>query len=110
MIDLTTILLLVWVHYVADYLLQSRGMGENKSSSNLWLVYHVVVYSLPLIFFGFLFAVVNGVLHFATDYVTSRLTKKYWSIGEDYKTFAVMGADQAIHVTCLFATYGWLVK
>lgn len=106
MIDVTTLLLLVWVHWFADFILQSDRIAINKSSSNNILLWHVTLYGACFVGFGFVFALVNGLLHFATDWCTSRITKKLWIAEQRHWFFVVIGADQAIHMTCLITTYG----
>ena len=101
-----SVVLLVWVHFIADFVLQSRYMAEQKSSENKALLLHVGIYTACLlVFLNPLFALVNGVLHFATDYVTSRLSSRYWKDGSTGAFFRVIGADQAIHITTLVVTY-----
>lgn len=102
------ILVLVWMHFIADFVLQTDWMAKNKSSSNVALTIHVVLYSIPFIWFGWVYAIVNGMLHFATDYVTSRVTSHFWKTEQRHLFFVVIGADQALHMTALFATYMWL--
>ena len=115
------ILLLIWVHFVADFILQSDWMARGKSKDSWILLTHVLIYTVPLLLLGIFFmlrihisigsplavhwALVNGVLHFATDYVSSRITTKLWSEQKVHWFFVVIGCDQAVHMTCLVVTY-----
>lgn len=110
MIDLGVVLLIVWLHFFGDFICQTAYMAANKSKSNMVLFQHVAIYSLPLYVFGPVFALVNMVLHFMTDWVTSRITSRLWYYEDKHWFFVVVGLDQAIHFTCLFGTYYWLVK
>lgn len=108
MIGLDVILLILFLHFVSDYVLQTSTMALNKSKSNYWLFLHSVVYTLPFLLIGVEYAVINGAFHFITDWVTSRVKSSYWD-KENYRMFfAVNGADQFVHVATLFATYVFL--
>lgn len=107
---MTTIIVLVWVHFFADFVMQSDWMAKRKSSDNAVLATHVAIYSAFLLPFGLAFAAVNGVLHFVTDWLTSRATSKLWAANERHWFFVVIGLDQAIHMTCLILTYQWILK
>ena len=123
-IEISTLLCLFLVHWIGDYLLQTRAQGNGKSSSNKFLLEHTITYSAFLGFgvftMGLLFntgipiesivqyAVINFVLHTATDWVTSRVTKSLWTRRQEWATFAVMGFDQMTHMVCLTVTYGLL--
>uniref|UniRef100_A0A6M3J149 DUF3307 domain-containing protein n=1 Tax=viral metagenome TaxID=1070528 RepID=A0A6M3J149_9ZZZZ len=97
-------LILVWVHFFADFVLQSDKMALNKSSKFRYLALHCFVYLIPFLFFGIWFAIVNGVLHLIVDFVSSRVTTYLWRKEERHWFFVVIGLDQAIHITCLMLT------
>jgi Protein of unknown function (DUF3307) len=75
---------LLAVHWVADFVCQTHWQASNKSKNNDALVRHVAAYTailgvVSIILFGrigFLYAVLNGILHLATDYVTSRISSR----------------------------------
>lgn len=82
-----TVALLLGLHFVADFLLQSREMGKNKSSKPIVLLQHLsiqfVVFSLVLgVIYGPIqatgFALVNAMIHGVID----------WNIWRGYKWFA----------------------
>jgi hypothetical protein len=106
--ELNTLLCLVWLHFVADFLLQTDKMARNKSTSNRWLLAHVCTYSLPMMWFGWQFAVFNGAIHFVVDFITSRGTKKLWAAEQVHWFFALIGFDQAVHLTTLVLTFSIL--
>lgn len=105
MSPLLTSLLLVWTHFVADFLLQTDNMALNKSTNHRWLGLHALTYTVPFLLFGFKFAVANGVAHFVVDFITSRCTRNLWDKGERFWFFNFVGMDQAVHLTTLFSTY-----
>lgn len=105
---LVTIYMLVWMHLVADFIFQTDKMAINKSKSNLWLGFHVLVYSIPFLFFGLKFAALTYAGHFITDYISSRITSKLWHKGERHWFFVVIGIDQAVHMTCLIGAAQYL--
>ena len=98
--------LIVWLHFIADFVLQTDDMAMNKSTDNWWLLAHSVAYSIPMLLFcGWQFALINGVAHFCVDYCTSRGTKRLWAANETHWFFTLIGFDQAIHLSTLIFTY-----
>lgn len=97
---------LIWIHFIADFIFQSRKMAENKSRSFSWLSYHCAEYTAFLLPFGWRFALVNGAAHLVTDFITSKLTTKFYLAKNNKMFFVTIGADQAIHMTTLIATLG----
>ena len=106
---INTIILLLTMHWVSDFILQSDQMAKNKSSSLKWLAIHVAVYIIPFFLFGWVFALVNGVLHFAIDFFTSKLNKYLWDRQRVHWFFVGVGFDQLLHAICLLVTFDKLI-
>lgn len=106
------------VHFIADFVLQSSWMAQNKSKDLLALTAHVAVYGLCLsIFAGALtllglaqwapmaaFVVVNTLLHFAVDSITSFYSAGLWSEKRWHDFFVLVGFDQLLHFVILIYT------
>lgn len=117
MISITAILIILFAHWVGDFVLQSNKMAMEKSRDYLWLTVHVfsytiVMYIASLILFGIsmtavLWVAINAVLHWITDFNTSRLNVRLKEKSVHY-FFVGIGADQTIHYACLFATFALL--
>lgn len=110
MIEVKMLIVLFIFHFISDFVLQSSEMALNKSKSNFWLGYHCLVYSvLFMVFVSPLYGIVNGVLHFGIDYITSRTTSKLWQKQDYHNFFVVIGFDQMLHMICLVLTYQYLI-
>lgn len=96
--------LLVWTHFIADFVLQTDKMALNKSKSNYCLFIHVAVYSTVMLVFGWKFALTNFVLHYIVDWGTSRWSTYLWNAGKRQLFFIIVGLDQSIHITFLLIT------
>jgi len=119
MISITNVLLILLIHTVADFFLQSRKMAENKGKSVYWLSVHVLIYSVattfgwlafttsPLVLFGVL--QITVLTHWCTDFVTSRLSGYFYLKGNLYGFFSTIGVDQLIHATTLLLTYKYFI-
>lgn len=97
-------------HFVADFVLQSDWMALNKSKRNSILALHVGIYSTCFLWLGPLYAGLNLVAHFVTDWMTSRWTSRLYKAGKRHWFFVVIGLDQVAHYVVLFLTlrYSWL--
>ena len=114
---MTLVYLVLVLHFIADFTCQTRWMAENKCKSLYALGSHIAAYSLVffialsiLNLFGVVgnfwpeYVILNGMLHFLTDYYTSRMTKKFANQFRWYEFFLVLGCDQLIHQFCLIGT------
>src|SRR5689334_4686122 len=84
-------LILLAVHWIADFVCQTHWQASNKSKNNVALMRHVGIYTLVLgaasfVLFGIsdvprwaVFVAANGALHFITDYFTSRWSSRLFS-------------------------------
>lgn len=118
---------LIFTHWLSDFVAQTDWMAKNKSKSNFALSVHIMSYSCGLLIFAITtnlikrhmglpttihvltFVAINGLAHFAVDYVTSRISSKLWERGQVHNFFVVIGLDQAIHMATLVATFNWLL-
>jgi hypothetical protein len=111
------VLIILVIHFIADYVCQTDRMAINKSKSIYWLSVHILVYTgvltiaSPLLFWdigwkaGAVYVLLNGALHFIIDFFTSRLTAHFWKREMRHRFFVTIGFDQMLHYTCLFVTY-----
>lgn len=104
---LIMLFLILGTHFIADFTLQTDEMAKNKSKSNQWLLRHVCIYTLCFVWtLSPIFLLYTGVMHFLTDYVTSRWSSKLWKEEKVHDFFVVIGLDQFIHqVTLIWAFY-----
>ena len=96
---LTKVFIIIWLHFIADFILQSTDMGTKKSSDIKWLITHCAVYTLPFVIMGWKFALITGLLHFCVDFVTSKITSYFWKREEVHWFFVTIGWDQAVHMS-----------
>lgn len=111
---MTSFLILLVVHWIADFVLQTHWQASNKSKNNVALFRHVMIYAASLgvsaaLIFGpgigwLLFVLVNFALHFATDYITSRASSKLYAKHDWHNFFVVICFDQMIHQLTLGLT------
>lgn len=117
--------IIIWSHWIADFVFQLDRMARNKSKCNEALMSHIRWYTFilfigALLLFKFdivsavVWSLVNGIVHFYVDYCTSRMTSKLHAAGKmgsdkfpNLGFFAIIGLDQAIHMSTLITT--WLI-
>lgn len=104
--SLFEIFMILLIHWVADFVLQTDWQAKNKSINNNALLTHTGAYSIVwLVIFGPLFGLITFVTHTVTDYFTSRLNKYLWEKGDVHNFFVSVGFDQVLHYVQLFLTY-----
>jgi len=128
-------ILSLWLHFIADFLLQSREMGQKKSYELKWLNKHLsiqffVMFLGLLPFTGYhiaiLFAFYNSCIHGVIDWYIWRgykasvwlRNRKYghnkeqlastWKYWEDHLFYTTIGFDQALHITTLALLWKYL--
>lgn len=121
MISIITALLLIAIHFFADFVCQTTDMAVNKHKSNYYLTIHVLVYTL-VTFLAWTFTVFQPAMdfqsinyvhfavfifstHWITDYITSRISSKYFGKGDYHNGFVVVGIDQVFHYIQLLSAY-----
>lgn len=105
------VIAILLTHWLADFVFQTKWMAENKSKSIWPLTFHCVVYGLILFLGTFTFAsaqwvLINTVLHFSIDALTSKLNAYFWERGNSRAFFISVGFDQFLHSFFLISTMG----
>lgn len=123
-------LLLLALHFLGDFILQSDWMALGKSKRFEVLLAHCFVYSLCFVnLYGVRFFLLTFLLHLGVDFCTSRLTSRLWFIDlkeirsetkfpwkycanvnmrKRHWFFVAIGADQLLHFVCLAGTLKFL--
>ena len=111
------ILILVFIHFIADFVCQTDNQAKNKSHDNNALLAHVFTYTgVSMILWGFtlvsfsllqivVFAAITFMFHILTDFFTSRLNAYLWKKNMIHEFFVSVGFDQFLHYCQLFLTF-----
>ena len=115
------LIIILFVHWIADFVLQSDKQAKGKATNIKELFNHVWAYSLVWLIVGIYYAlylgddytdwavtafyVITFFTHFVTDFVTSKWVKHYFDQNKYHEGFVVIGLDQFLHVTQLILTY-----
>jgi putative Mn2+ efflux pump MntP len=113
-------LYILFVHFLADFALQTHEQATKKSTDWIYLTFHVITYSLCWLIASYiLFGVFSTALaifvitffaHWITDYCTSRIGKIFWDKNDYHNGFVVVGFDQILHYIQLFLTIGYFLN
>jgi hypothetical protein len=125
--EIAQILEMIILHWIADFLSQSRKVARAKSSSNKALLEHTWIYSgifaLALIPYSIRFVdgtlveiagkilaffLITFVCHTITDYYSSRCTNRYYKENKESSFWNMIGFDQALHHIQLVLTFNYL--
>jgi uncharacterized membrane protein len=113
------IYLVLFAHFVADFIFQKDEDAKNKSKSFKHLLSHILDYDLAftvILSLGMLllgkfsllaivnYTLLNSAIHLVVDYFTSKASAYYWSKQEAHNFFVVVGFDQFLHAVTLVAT------
>lgn len=123
------IIVILIIHWMADFALQTEKQAKGKSKNWDDLLSHTYTYSLVwycllpfyVIFFtdnyiqwtGTYFILITFICHTITDYFTSRITSKKYQNNHFYgfnSFWFWIGFDQILHLTQLFLTYKLLTN
>lgn len=120
-----TFILVVLIHWIADFVIQTDEQAKNKSSNIFYLIEHTSMYSCVWIILLVLlsctgvlvisagkiliFGVITFLAHTVTDYFTSRLNSKLWAKGDVHNFFVSIGFDQVLHYVQLILTIKYLL-
>lgn len=100
-------IMLMFIHWIGDFVYQTDEMAKGKSTPMVWLFKHCFMYTVILMIgtINPMFAIFNGMAHFVVDYFTSKLNSWLWNKGDVHNFFCCIGLDQLIHLTILFVSY-----
>jgi hypothetical protein len=127
--SLTIIFSIIFIHWIADFVLQSDKQAKGKSKNWSDLLAHTFTYSTMWVFasclmlgyvnkgqttqwyviHALLFGLITFLCHTITDYFTSRLNSKLWAKGDVHNFFVSVGFDQVLHYIQLFLTFYFLI-
>ncbi len=119
-INFLSVLCILFIHWVADFVFQTDEQARGKSKSWKFLTAHTLTYTACWIPFLYLiksyyyiegvnalglFIPITFICHTVQDYLTSRLNSKLWSEGRTHMFFVSVGFDQFLHFVQLLITF-----
>ena len=120
--DAIRIVYLIFVHLLADIVLQGNKMNELKHRKMLYLSVHGGIYMVVLIIatqftlligltpiLALKFAVFNGLAHFVVDFFTGGWKETKWAKSSIRNHSLITIFDHFIHITLLLLSYDYLL-
>jgi hypothetical protein len=108
---LAIFLVVLLVHWLADFIVQTNWQALNKSENNWALSYHVASYTVCLVIMSAFFptipwwwVLINGLVHWPVDWCTSRWSASLFHRQKRREMFIVIGFDQFLHQLALGVT------
>jgi hypothetical protein len=126
------LILLFFIHFVADFVGQSQEIATRKSHSINAMLYHIMTYSFitfgliqfiyiidlitnntMYVFTSFIiilkYTCIIGLLHGLTDIFTSKIAKHFYNQNNLHAFFVTIGFDQFIHYTSIILTLIYMI-
>lgn len=95
------VILIIWLHFIADFICQPRYIADNKNKYLHILAVHATIYSIFFIFWGPYVYLLILLSHFFIDFVSSKFTHYFMTKKQFYWFFTTIGIDQAVHLTSI---------
>ena len=118
-LQVTSLIVLLLVHWLADFALQTEKQANNKNHSLIALGGHVLTYGISMgiamlcLYPCRKMAISAGLLaasHFLIDFVTSKITHRLYEEKRYHDFFVVIGFDQFLHLLTIIAILSFKVK
>lgn len=126
---LNQFIIILFGHWIADFVCQTHWQASNKSKNWYALTLHVTIYTLTMsLIFAAMYKIIyiqwyiklNDVIlyfmyitfitHFITDAITSRISSRLYAKQDFHNFFVIVGLDQFIHQITLAVTLVYLLK
>jgi len=107
--------IILFAHWLGDYIFQSENMALNKSGSIKWLSIHVLTYSVIILAFvlfllplklAFSYFLLNAAIHWAVDLITSKAASHFRDQPRIF--YPILGFDQFLHTLSLYLSFIYL--
>ena len=115
---LINLVIVLLVHWIADFCLQTSWQANNKYKDIKALSGHCVIYTIFITsmfivmsgvwYIGLIVGLLNGVLHMLIDSITSKITHKLYELNHYHNFFCVIGFDQFLHLSILITSLLYL--